>query len=130
MSDDFFSKGMAVRRSTLGDAYVDQAEKKKNTFDEEFQAFITRTAWGSVWARDGISKRERSMITIGILAALGHHDELALHLKAICNTGASMEDIREVLLHVAVYAGIPAANTAFKIAKAHFAASADPVSTT
>lgn len=125
MCDDLYENGMAVRRSVLGDAYVDRAEKNKTAFDEDFQTLITQTAWGSVWARKGISNRERSMITIGILAVLGHHDELELHLKSTVNSGASLEDIREVLMHVAVYAGIPAANTAFKMVKALFPAKVD-----
>ena len=109
--------GMATRRAILGDAHVDRAEANKTPFDAAFQAFITEGAWGSVWSRPGLTKRERSMITIALLAALGHDEEVAMHVRATANTGASMDDVTEALLHVAVYAGVPAANRAFKIAK-------------
>ncbi len=112
-----FEDGMAVRRSVLGDAHVDRAEAKKTVFDEDFQRFITEGAWGSVWSRPGLTRRERSLVTIALLAALGHDDEVAMHMRATTNTGATPEDLKEVLLHVAVYAGVPAANRAFKIAK-------------
>ena len=120
MSDDAstrFDAGMVVRRSVLGDAHVDRAEAAKTGFDEDFQRFITEGAWGSVWSRPGLTKRERSLITIALLAALGHDEEVAMHIRATANTGAMPEDIKEALLHVAVYAGVPAANRAFKIAK-------------
>ena len=120
MSDDVFKKGMQIRRSVLGDDYVDQAESNKTDFDRDFQEYITKNAWGEIWSRPGLSKRERSLITIAILAALGKDDELDLHLRACKNTGASAEDIKETLLHTAVYAGIPAANSAMKIAKEVF----------
>ena len=115
-----FSTGMATRRSVLGDAHVDRAEAGKTPFDEDFQIFITEGAWGSVWSRPGLSKRERSMSTIALLAALGHDEEVAMHVRATANTGATLEDVREALLHVAVYAGVPAANRAFRIAKQAF----------
>jgi 4-carboxymuconolactone decarboxylase len=105
----------------LGDAHVDRAEEETTELDADFQRFITRTAWGSIWARDHLTRRERSMLTIALLAGLGHLEELALHLKATANTGTSMADVREVLMQVAVYAGIPAANAAFKVAKQHYA---------
>lgn len=108
---------MATRRSVLGDAHVDRAEANKTPFDAPFQALITDAAWGHVWSRDTITRRERSMLTIALLAALGHDEELAMHIRATANTGASPEDIRECLLHVAIYAGVPAANRAIKIAK-------------
>ena len=108
---------MAVRRSVLGDAHVDRAEVAKTAFDEDFQRFITEGAWGSVWSRPGLTKRERSLVTIALLAALGHDEEVAMHVRATANTDASADDIKEALLHVAVYAGVPAANRAFKIAK-------------
>ena len=117
MSDDRFAQGMATRRSVLGDAYVDAAEARKTAFSEDFQRFITEGAWGSVWSRPGLTHRERSMITVALLAALGHWEELGLHLRATRNTGASPDDIKEALLHVAVYAGVPAANRAFAIAR-------------
>jgi 4-carboxymuconolactone decarboxylase len=108
---------MAVRRAVLGDAHVDRAEAAATDFDADFQSFITEGAWGSVWARPGLSLRERSLITLALLAALGHNEEVAMHVRASANTGATPEDIKEALLHVAVYAGVPAANQAFKIAK-------------
>ncbi len=120
MSEERYNRGMKTRRATLGDRYVDGAEARKTPFDEDFQRYITEGPWGSVWSRDGITPRERSMVTIGLLAALGHHEELALHLRATGNTGATPEDIKEVLLQVAVYAGAPPANTAIKMAKAAF----------
>ena len=114
---DLFERGMATRRSVLGDAHVDGATARKTDFDDDFQTFITEGAWGSVWSRPGLSKRERSLVTIALLAALGHDEEVAMHVRATANTGASVDDIKEALLHVAVYAGVPAANRAFKIAK-------------
>lgn len=122
MSDDSrFSTGMTTRRSVLGDAHVDRAEANKTPFDQDFQRFITEGAWGSVWSRPGIPKRERSMITIALLAALGHDEEVAMHIRATRNTGATMDDIKEALMHVAVYAGVPAANRAFHVAKKTYA---------
>ena len=114
---DQFVTGMATRRTVLGDAHVDAATAGKTPFDEDFQTFITEGAWGSVWSRPGLTRRERSMVTIALLAALGHDEEVAMHIRATINTGCSPEDIKETLLHVAVYAGVPAANRAFRIAK-------------
>jgi len=114
---DRFKQGMATRRAVLGDKHVDAATAAITDLDRDFQTFITEGAWGSVWSRPGISKRERSMLTIALLAALGHHEEVAMHVRATRNTGASLDDIREALLHVAVYAGVPAANSAFKVVK-------------
>ena len=114
---DRFEAGMQVRRAVLGDAHVDRAEAGKTDFDVDFQRFITEGAWGSVWSRPGLTRRERSLLTITLLAALGHDEELAMHLRATANTGATPDDIKEALLHVAVYAGVPAANRAIKIAK-------------
>lgn len=116
-----FDKGTATRRAVLGDAHVDRAEAAKTAFDEPFQRFITEGAWGSVWARDGLTDRERSMITLALLAALGHWDEVAMHVRASANTGATPEDLRETMMHVAVYAGVPAANHAFKVMKQTYA---------
>jgi len=116
-----YKKGMATRRSVLGDKHVDAASAAITPLDADFQTFIAEGAWGSLWSRPDISKRERSMITIALLAALGHHDEVAMHIRATRNTGASLADVREALLHVAVYAGVPAANAAFKIAKKTYA---------
>jgi 4-carboxymuconolactone decarboxylase len=108
---------MAVRRRTLGAAYVDATQANKTPFDEDFQRFITEGAWGSVWARPNLTPRERSMITLALLAALGHEAELGIHTRATRNTGATPDDIKEALLHVAIYGGVPAANTAFRIVK-------------
>lgn len=117
-----FDVGMAVRRRVLGDAHVDAAERNKTTLDADFQRFITEGAWGSVWARPRLTLRERSMITLALLAALGHEGEVAMHTRATPNTGATPEDIAEALLHVAVYAGVPAANKAFQTVKKAFKA--------
>lgn len=114
---DLFQRGMATRRAVLGDNHVNGAETAKTDFDTDFQTFITEGAWGSVWSRPGLSRRERSLITIALLAAAGHDEEVAMHVKATSNTGATAEDVKETLLHVAVYAGVPAANRAFRIAK-------------
>ncbi|MDD7909260.1 MULTISPECIES: 4-carboxymuconolactone decarboxylase [Pseudovibrio] len=110
-------QGMETRRRVLGTAHVDQAERSKSSFDEPFQDLITEAAWGSVWSRSDWQPRDRSIVTIALLAALGHEEELAMHIRATVNTGASREDVREALLHVAIYAGVPAANSAIKIAK-------------
>ena len=112
-----FEQGMKTRRSVLGDAHVDRAEKMKTAFDDPFQTLITESAWGHVWSRPGLTKRERSLITIALLAALGHHDEVAMHTRATANTGATPDDLMEVMLHVAIYAGVPAANHNIKIIK-------------
>jgi 4-carboxymuconolactone decarboxylase len=119
---DRYEEGMRVRRSVLGNAHVDRAEAAKTDFDADFQRFITEGAWGSVWASPGLTPRERSIVTLALLAALGHWDEVAMHVRATANTGATPDDIREALMHVAVYAGVPAANHAFKIVKETLAA--------
>lgn len=116
-----YRKGMQTRRSVLGDEYVDKAEANKTDFDSDFQEYITNSAWGAVWSRPGLTKRERSLIVIALMTALGQEEELALHLRATQNTGATKEDVKEVLLQTAVYAGVPATNTAFKIAKKIYA---------
>lgn len=116
-----YEAGMATRRSVLGDAHVNRASAAMTAFDEPFQTFITEGAWGSVWSRPNLTKRERSIVTLALLAALGHDEEVAMHTRATANTGATPEDIREALLHVAVYAGVPAANQAFKIVKKTYA---------
>jgi len=118
---DRFRVGMATRRVVLGGAHVDRATAAMTEFDEPFQTFITEGAWGSVWSRPQLTHRERSLVTIALLAALGHDEEVALHTRATANTGATPEDVREALLHVAVYAGVPAANHAFKIVKKAYA---------
>jgi len=127
-SEDRYHRGMATRRAVLGDAHVDAAEAAKTELDADFQRYITENAWGAVWSRGHLSHRERSMLTIALLAALGHRKELAMHLRATRNTGASVDDVREVLLHVAVYAGVPAANLAYSIAKEVFGGDAAPAS--
>jgi len=116
-ASDRFSQGMATRRRVLGNPHVDAAERNKTALDADFQRFITEGAWGSVWSRPRLTLRERSMITIALLAALGHDGEVAMHTRATRNTGAAPEDIAEALLHVAVYAGVPAANKAFHTVK-------------
>jgi len=121
--DSLFERGMATRRSVLGDEHVNGATSRKTAFDDDFQTFITQGAWGSVWSRPGLTRRERSLVTLALLAGLGHEEEFAMHVRATLNTGASAEDIKEALLHVAVYAGVPAANSAFKIAKRELAKS-------
>ncbi|MGB3026435.1 4-carboxymuconolactone decarboxylase [Paradevosia shaoguanensis] len=123
MSDESpkYRQGMVTRRSVLGDAHVDGALARQTAFDADFQTLITETAWGDLWSRSGISRRERSMLTIALLAALGHDEEVAMHVRATANTGASPADIREALMHVAVYAGVPAANRAFRIAREELA---------
>lgn len=121
---DLRDTGMATRRRVLGDAHVDRAEAATTDFDAPFQALITDAAWGHVWSRDTITLRERSMLTIALLAGLGNDHELALHIRATRNTGASEADVLEALLHVAIYAGVPRANHATRIAKETFAAMA------
>lgn len=113
--------GMNIRRTVLGDTHVDRAEAAKTEFDAPFQDLITDAAWGHVWARDTISLRERSMLTIALLAGLGNDHELAMHIRATARTGATQDDVMEALLHVAIYAGVPRANHAIKIAKDTFA---------
>ena len=116
-NQELFDKGMKTRRSVLGDAHVDKAEASKTDFDSDFQEYIAKNAWGQIWGRPGLTKRERSLITIALMTALGHEEELALHIRASKNTGTSKDDVKEVLLHTAVYAGVPAANAAMRIAK-------------
>lgn len=116
-----FDKGMQVRRKVLGDAHVDRAERAKTPFDEPFQTLITEGAWGTVWASDGISLRERSMLTLALLAATGNFEEIPMHIRATARTGASKQDVLEAFQHVAIYAGVPRANHALKLAKATYA---------
>lgn len=112
-----YRQGIKTRRAVLGDAHVDRAELAATDFDRPFQELITEAAWGTVWARPTWTARERSIVTIALLAALGHDEEVAMHVRATANTGATREDITEALLHVAIYAGVPAANRAIRIAK-------------
>ncbi|WP_417425859.1 4-carboxymuconolactone decarboxylase [Hoeflea sp.] len=116
-SDNMMPPGERTRRGVLGDAHVDRALAATTNFDAPFQDLISTSAWEKVWSRPDWNLRERSMVTIALLAALGHEEELAMHIRATANTGASENDIREALLHVAIYAGVPAANTAIRIAK-------------
>lgn len=120
MGEREYEAGMKVRRAVLGDAHVDRATRQASDLDGDFQRWITETAWGSVWTRDHLDRRTKSLVTIAVLAALGH-DELTLHLEAAENTGASDQDIAEVLFHVGVYAGVPQANRAYKMLKQHAA---------
>jgi 4-carboxymuconolactone decarboxylase len=121
LADDRYIEGTKIRRAVLGDAHVDRAVALTTDFDADFQRLITENVWHDVWGRPGLERPTRSLLTIVILAALGHHHELALHLRATANTGATMEEVKEALLHVAMYAGIPAANRAFAIAKEVYA---------
>jgi 4-carboxymuconolactone decarboxylase len=114
---DAHERGMAVRREVLGDEHVDRAVAGTTPFTAPFQEFITRTAWGEVWARDGLDRRSRSMVTLAVLTALGRTEELAMHVRAARRNGLTAAEIAEVLLHTAVYAGVPAANSAFAIAQ-------------
>jgi 4-carboxymuconolactone decarboxylase len=120
MTDDRFKNGMEVRKSVLGEDHVERAEANKTDFDADFQRFITETAWGSVWVRPGLEIKTRHLLTIAMLAALGRHEELALHVRATRNTGISRSEVKEALMQVAVYAGVPAANSAFAVAKRVF----------
>ena len=117
MTDELHDAGMEVRRAVLGDAHVDRAIADATDFTAPFQEFITKMAWGSVWTRDGLARRERSMITLAVLCALRCEDELAMHVRAALRNGLTADEIREVLLHTAVYAGVPAANAAFAVAR-------------
>lgn len=116
-----FEKGMATRRSVLGDAHVDKAEASKSAFDVPFQNMITEGAWGTLWSDETISHRERSMLTLSLLAATGNFEEIPMHVRATANTGASPQDVLQAFMHVAVYAGVPKANHAIKLAKQTFA---------
>jgi 4-carboxymuconolactone decarboxylase len=115
--DDRHEAGTAVRRAVLGDAHVDRVAAATTPFTAPFQDFLTRYAWGEVWSRPGLDRRTRSCVTLALLAGLGHENELALHVRAAVRNGLSADEIGEVLLHTAVYAGIPAANTAFAVAQ-------------
>ena len=120
MTDDLYERGMTVRKAVLGEAHVARASANATPFDRDFQDFITQYAWGGVWTRPGLERKTRSLLTIAMLAALGRTDELKLHIRATRNTGATREEVKEVLLQVAVYAGVPAANAAFHHAKAAY----------
>jgi 4-carboxymuconolactone decarboxylase len=117
VSESRYDIGMRVRREVLGNAHVDRAFARQTDFDADFQRFVTEVPWGTLWSRPDLDRRTRSLVTIAILAALGRSEELALHVKASQSIGVSPKEVAEVLMHVAVYAGVPAANTAFGIAK-------------
>jgi 4-carboxymuconolactone decarboxylase len=117
LSDDVFEKGMAMRKSVLGAEHVARAEANKTEFDADFQRIITEGAWGAIWTRPGLDKKTRHLLTLAMLASLGKSEELAMHIRATRNTGVTAEELREVFLQVSVYAGVPAANGAFAIAK-------------
>ena len=109
-----FDQGMATRRTVLGDAHVDRAEAQKTDFDRPFQELITNSAWGTVWASDGISRRERSMLTLALMVALGREEEFKLHVRPALRNGVTLPELRALLIQCAVYAGVPAANAAFR----------------
>jgi 4-carboxymuconolactone decarboxylase len=114
------AKGMEVRRAVLGDAHVDRAEARRNAFNDEFQDLITRYAWGEIWTRPGLPRHTRSLITIGLMIALNRDDEFRLHVRAAFNNGVTRDEIKEVILQCAIYAGVPAANHAFHVAQQVF----------
>jgi 4-carboxymuconolactone decarboxylase len=118
---DRYKTGLATRRAVLGDAHVDRAEAAKTEFDQPFQTLITEAAWGTVWADNKISRRERSMLTLALLAATGNFEEIPMHIRATAKTGASRDDVMQAFLHVAIYAGVPKANHAIKLAKQTYA---------
>jgi 4-carboxymuconolactone decarboxylase len=120
-ADESYQRGLAVRRAVLGNSHVDRALASATDFDRDFQAYITRAAWGEIWARPGLPRHTRHLITIAMLAALDRQEELGMHIRATVNTGVTQAEVREVLMQVAVYAGVPAANSAIKTAKGVFA---------
>jgi 4-carboxymuconolactone decarboxylase len=117
MTHDPHDAGMAVRREVLGDAHVDRAEARKTAFTEDFQTLITRYAWGSVWTRPGLARRDRSIAVLTAMIALGHWDELAMHVRAARTNGLTLDEIGEVILQAGIYCGVPAANHAFAVAQ-------------
>ena len=116
-----YEQGMKVRRAVLGDAHVDTSLKNRTEFDEALQDLITRYAWGEIWSRPGLPRQTRSMLTLAMMVALNRPEELRLHLRAALNNGVTREEIREVLLQTAIYCGVPAANSAFRLAQEVFA---------
>ena len=117
MADDAFDRGMAVRKAVLGDEHVARAQENTTALDADFQRLITEVAWGTVWSRPGLDRRTRHLITLAMLAALDKREELAIHVAATVRTGVTLDDLTEVFLHVAIYAGMPSANAAFALAK-------------
>lgn len=126
MNDETFEAGMTVRREVLGDEHVDRAVAKTTDFTREFQDYITRAAWGSVWTREELDRKTRSCITLAVLTALHCDNEIAMHVRAAIRNGLTADEIGEVLLHTGVYAGVPAANAAFAIAQQTLAEMDDP----
>ena len=118
MSDDRLQRGMLVRRAVLGEEHVDRAQASTTEFTREFQELITRYGWGEIWTRPGLDRKTRSLLTIAVTAALGKLDELSLHVRGARNTGVTRDEVKEVLLHVMIYAGVPAANAGFTQAAA------------
>lgn len=114
---DLFDAGMAVRRRVLGDAHVDRSMASATPFTKDFQEYLTRHVWGAVWTRPGLTRRDRSIVTLSVLAALARAEEIPLHVRGALNNGLSEQEISEILLHTAAYAGAPAANTAFAVAR-------------
>jgi 4-carboxymuconolactone decarboxylase len=117
-----YDAGMTVRRAVLGDAHVDRSLEKRNDFNQEFQDLITRYAWGEIWTRPGLERRERSLIVLALMIALNRADEFKMHVRAAFNNGLTRDDIKEVIMQCAIYAGVPAANSAFHQAEEVFAA--------
>ena len=124
MADDRerYDAGMKVRRAVLGDAHVDRSLQKRTKFNEEFQDLITRYAWGEIWTREGLPRRKRSLIVLALMIALNRADEFKMHVRAAFNNGLTQDDIKEVIMQCAIYAGVPAANSAFHQAEEVFAA--------
>src|SRR5437016_8381136 len=116
-----YDQGMKVRRAVLGDAHVDAAQKNRDEFSDAFQDLVTRYAWGEIWSRPGLPRQTRSMITLAMMVALNHPEELRMHVRAALNNGVTRDEIREVLLQTAIYCGMPAANSAFHLAQEVFA---------
>ncbi len=124
--DERFEKGLEVRKAVLGNTHVERSLAKRNDFNGEFQALITRYAWGEIWTRPGLPRHTRSLLTIGLMVALNRSDEFKLHIRAAFNNGVTNDEIREVLLQCAIYAGVPAANSAFHQAEEVFAQMESP----
>jgi 4-carboxymuconolactone decarboxylase len=118
---DRYSKGMEIRRAVLGDAHVDRSLARRDAFNEEFQDLITRYAWGEIWSRPGLPRHTRSLLTLALMITLNRGDEFKMHVKAAFNNGVTRDEIKEVILHCAIYAGVPAANVAFHLAEEVFA---------
>jgi 4-carboxymuconolactone decarboxylase len=126
VSDELHPEGMEVRRAVLGDEHVDRAIERTTEFTAPFQEFITRYAWGGVWTREALDRRTRSVITLSVLTALGRENEIEMHVRAALRNGLTPEEIGEVFIHTAIYAGVPAANSAFAIAQKVIAAESTP----